>query len=240
MAQTPFGTLMYHIEFQVKQKKQKNGVTENISMSGAVSTSFQTSRRNNKDYIRSPRTEALQPLSILAGQNAVYFYLRSFLSSSEKAKWVVVDSFFTTSKPKIVLAAYSGVLVQGVKRRVTGRGPGTRAERWELSYGEEQRVPRPSSLIHYLFVCLYMCVCVSFCLLMFCESLCEYTHLHSGELLVLLAEMRDRLTGVRKAFNSCLSASAVALQIISLLHSNQAVGSGGEKKKKKRKNITAV
>lgn len=144
---------MYHIEFQVKQK---NGVTENISMSGAMSTSFQTSRPNNKDYIHSPFTEALQPFSILAGQNAVYFYLRSFLSSSEKAKWVVVDSFFTTSIPNIVLAAYSGVAVQGVKRRVTGRGPGTRAESCELSCGEERCVPALAASFT-----IYLCVCLS-------------------------------------------------------------------------------
>lgn len=51
----------------------------------------------------------------------VYFYLSSFLSSFEKAKWVVVDSFFTTSIPKIVLAAYSGVVGRG---RVGGGGGG--------------------------------------------------------------------------------------------------------------------
>ncbi len=73
-----------------------------------------------------------------------------------------------------------------------------------------------------------------------CGSLCVYTRLHSGELFVLLVQLCDCLTEVRKAFNSWLSASAVTLQIISLLHSNQAVGSRGEKRKKKRKNITAA
>lgn len=97
-------------------------------------------------------------------QNAVYFYLRSFLSSSEKAKWVVVDSFFSTSIPKIVLAAYSGVVVQGVKRRVTGRGPGTRAESCELSCGEEQRVPAlAASFTIYLWVCICVLVLLSLC-----------------------------------------------------------------------------
>lgn len=142
---------MCHIGFQVKQKK--NAVTENISMSGAVSTSFQTSRPNNKGHIHSPFAAALQPFSILARENVVSFYRQSSLSSSEKAKWVVVDSFFTTSIPKIVLAAYSGVLVQGVKRRVTARGPGTRAESCELSYGEEQRVPALSASFT-----IYLCV----------------------------------------------------------------------------------
>lgn len=52
----------------------------------------------------------------------VYFYLSSFLSSFEKAKWVVVDSFFTTSIPKIVLAAYSGVVGRGRVGAVGGGG----------------------------------------------------------------------------------------------------------------------
>lgn len=46
------------------------------------------------------------------------------------------------------------------------------------------------------------------------------------------------LTEVRKACNSCLSASAVTLQTITLLHLNHAGGSGGERgKEKKGKNI---
>lgn len=74
---------------------------------------------------------------------------------------MVVDSFFTTSIPKIVLAAYSGVAAQGVKRRVTGRGPGTRAESCEPSYGEEQCVPAlAASFTIYLCVCISVCVCV--------------------------------------------------------------------------------
>lgn len=74
----------------------------------------------------------------------------------------MVDSFFSTSIPKIVLAAYSGVVVQGVKRRVTGRGPGTRAESCELSCGEEQHVPAlAASFTIYLWVCI--CVLVYLC-----------------------------------------------------------------------------
>lgn len=149
---------MYHIEFQMKQK---NGMTENISMSGTVSTSFQAGRPNNKDYIHSPFTAALQSFSILAGQYAVYFYLRSFLSNSEKAKWVVVDSFFTTSILKIVLAAHSGVAVQGVKRGVTGRGPGTRAESCELSYSMARSGASPAKQPHSLFICVSVYLCVS-------------------------------------------------------------------------------
>lgn len=136
-------------------------MTENISMSGTMSTSFQTGRPYNKDHIHSPFTAALQPFSILAGQYAVYFYLRSFLSSSEKAKWVVVDSFFTTSILKIVLAAHSGVVVQEVKRRVTGRGPGTRAESCELSYSMVRSSASPAWQPHSLFICASMYVCVS-------------------------------------------------------------------------------
>lgn len=215
---------MYHIEFQVRQikKERKKGATENISVSGTMSTSFQSSRPNNEDHIHSPFTAALQPFSIFGRQNAVYFYLRSSLSSSEKAKWVVEDSFFTTSIPRIVLAAYSGVLVQGVKRGVTGRGPNTRAESCELSYGEKER--RPGILIHYLFV--FLCVYVSIILFAY-STLWAYTQVcimaNSGEWCARLSEAK------KKPFNSCLSASAVTLQIISLLHSNQAVGFRGEK-----------
>ena len=130
------------------------------------------------------------------------------LSSSEKAKWVVVDSFFTTSIPQIVLAAYSAAVEQGVKRRVTGRGLGTRAESCELSYGEEQCVPAlAASFTIYLCVSFCLCVCylpsclpLSLCLLMLCGSTC----LRCGEPLVPLVELCDRLTEVREAFNTCL------------------------------------
>lgn len=142
---------MFHIEFQMKPKKI--GVTENISMPGTVSTSFQSGQPNNKDHIHSPFAAALQPFSFLAGQCAVYFYLRSFLSSSEKAKWIVVDSSFTTSILKIVLAGYSGVVAQGVKHGVTGRGPGTRAESCEL--WSNASLPWRS---HSLFICVSLCV----------------------------------------------------------------------------------
>lgn len=65
----------------------------------------------------------------------------------------MVDSFFTTSIPKIVLVAYSGVVVQGVKHRVTGRDPCTRAESCELSYGKEQCFPALAASFT-----IYLCV----------------------------------------------------------------------------------
>lgn len=67
--------------------------------------------------------------------------------------------FFPTNPiPQIVLAAYSAVEVQGVKHRVTGRGPRTRAKSWELSYCEF--LPWQP---HSLFICVseHVRVCVS-------------------------------------------------------------------------------
>lgn len=135
---------MYHIEFQIggtNDRKHLNvwhGVNLISIRDGLITRT-----------IHSPFRAALQPFSILAGEKVEYFYLQSSLSNSEKAKWEVVGSFFTTSIPNIVVAVYSGVGLQGVKHRVTGRGLGTRAKSCESL---------PWSL-HSLLFCMCVCVC---------------------------------------------------------------------------------
>lgn len=137
---------MYHIEFQMGGGNEWQKTSQCLAWS---QPHFNPGRSNNKDYIHSPFRAALQPFSILAGEKVEYFYLQSSLSNSEKAKWEVVGSFFTTSIPNIVVAVYSGVGLQGVKHRVTGRGLGTRAKSCESL---------PWSL-HSLLFCMCVCVC---------------------------------------------------------------------------------
>lgn len=111
---------------------------------------------------------------------------------------------------------------------------------WQVEVAEQGRKAaswavariRLGSLIQCLWVCL--CVGVPFKLLM----CCTYTHTHTLALWWTL--LCSCLTQVRKMFYGCRSASTVTLQMISLLHSNQAGGSGGKKPEKGMANIVVV
>lgn len=147
---------------------------------------------------------------------------------------MVVDSIFTTSIPKIVLAAYSGVLVRGVKRRVTGRGPGTRAESCEPSDGEEQRVPTPpASFTIYLCVCVLLCVCM--CL--WRHSVCSgRVHITRVCILLNFVEPRRRLAEVRKGNSIVAFLPQWSHFRLSVFHIQTGLeGGGGENRRRKEK-----
>lgn len=153
---------MYHIEFQITLKKKAEWQKTSQCLAPCQPHFSPAGLITSTIYIPLSQQHSSH-FQFLAGQNAVYFYLRSFLSSSEKAKWAVVDSFFTTSISKIVLAAYREEWwwCRGNKRQ--SDSPRSRckgAVSWAMVRSSAS--PRPASFTIYLCVCIYVwpyCLC---------------------------------------------------------------------------------
>ena len=116
---------------------------------------------NNKDYIHSPLTVALQPFSILASAECSVFLPPVLSVKLWKGQMGSGGQFLQHLNTQNCVGCLqwsggAGSKTQSDRPRSRHKGRELWAELWR---GAAR--PRPGSLIHYLFVGLYMCACIA-------------------------------------------------------------------------------